>query len=210
MGLKHKKFWILFLMNGCSVAYGVFMVSAFKTFGQTRISDDAFLSLVGALTGVFNGGSRFFWATWFDFAGFVTVYRTILIIQSVCCALIYFVSDYKALYLICVCFSLACMGGHYALFSTTTVSIFGLHKGHEIYGLLFYSFKMGSLIGIILVRTILPAFGYLGMFIVFLILTFVSFGLTINFKPEEDWRAYCESKSEDYDALMKASGPAHH
>jgi hypothetical protein len=67
-------------MNFFSVSYGVFMAAIFKTLGMDRIADDNFLSIVGALTGVFNGFSRFIWASWSDYSGFLFVYRTLLVI----------------------------------------------------------------------------------------------------------------------------------
>lgn len=75
---------------------------------------------MGALTGIFNGFSRFIWASWMDYSGFLVVYRTVLIIQLICGGSIFYVANMKIPYLLCTCFSLACMGGHYALFPTVT------------------------------------------------------------------------------------------
>lgn len=45
-------------MNTFGVSYGVFMAAAFKSYGAIYIKDDQFLSIIGALTGVFNGFFR--------------------------------------------------------------------------------------------------------------------------------------------------------
>jgi hypothetical protein len=79
-GVCYYKFWIMFLMNSLGVSYGVFMAAAFKSFGAIRIDDDVFLSVVGALTGIFNGVFRIIWGQWMDYTSFNFVYRIIMVI----------------------------------------------------------------------------------------------------------------------------------
>ena len=91
-----------------------------------------------------------------DYTNFKFVYRVIMVIQLICCSLISLLAQYKPVYLLIVCFSLACMGGHYSLFPTITINIMGLSKGPQIYGLLFYSFGIASLLTILYVKLLLP------------------------------------------------------
>ena len=96
------------------------------------------------------------WGQMMDYTSFKFVYRVVMIIQLICCGTISFFCEVKIAYLLIVCFSLACMGGHYALFPTVTVNTMGLSKGPEIYGLLFYSFGVASMLTIVYVKVILP------------------------------------------------------
>lgn len=74
----YRKFWILFGANVLSASFGVFMSAAFKQYGSSNIDDDVALSVIGALTGVGNGLSRFIWASCMDYFGFINVYRCLL------------------------------------------------------------------------------------------------------------------------------------
>lgn len=193
-GVTYHKFWLLFFMNFFSVAYGTFMAAVFKTFGMDRIDDDNFLSIVGALTGIANGFSRFIWASWSDFSGFKFVYRVVLITQLICSGSLYYIADSKPLFLIVTCLSLACMGGHYALFPTVTVNLFGLHQGHKIYSFMFFSFGAASLMGIVYVKLLLKAVGYEVLLWIFFAMTVVSCVLTFFFDEHTDWKAFKEEK----------------
>jgi hypothetical protein len=79
------------------------------------------------------------------------------------------------------------MGGHYALFPTVTVHVMGLKHGPAIYGMLFYSFGVASLLTIVYVKIMLPAFGYLVMFGIFFLMTLGAFITTFFFHEETDW-----------------------
>ena len=129
-----------------------------------------------------------------DYTNFKFVYRIVMIIQLICCGTIGFLSEMKIAYLLIVCFSLACMGGHYALFPTVTINTMGLRKGPEIYGLLFYSFGVASLLTIVYVKIILPTLGYSFMFLIFEAMTLVAFILTFFFEEKTDWSEILESK----------------
>lgn len=89
-----------------------------------------------------------------DLTSFKTVYRIIMVIQLICAGTITIFASNKVAYLLITCFSLACMGGHYALFPTITVKTMGLNKGPEIYSLLFYSFGVASMLTIVYVKII--------------------------------------------------------
>lgn len=60
--------------------YGLFLVNAFKNFGQSKIND-GFLTLVGGIGGAMNGLSRLFWASLMDYFGFKRIYGTLLLLQ---------------------------------------------------------------------------------------------------------------------------------
>ena len=77
----------------------------------------------------------------------------------------------------------------------------GLNKGPEIYGLLFYSFGVASLLTIVYVKFVLPAFGYDFMFFIFEVMTLVAFSLTFFFEEKTDWNVILKVDGEHMDRL---------
>lgn len=92
------------------------------------------------------------------------------------------------------------MGGHFALFPTVTMKVFGLHAGHKIYGFLFYSFGIASVAGIFYVRVLLPATGYTVIMWIFFAMSLVSLGLTYGFVDITNWVEYCSENKIPYKA----------
>lgn len=78
--------------------------------------------------------------------------------------------------------SLGCMGGHYSLFPTVCQEVFGLKKGPEVYGALFYSFGCTAFLGIFYVKVLLPAIGYWWTFVIFFVMTIAAGILTLGFR----------------------------
>lgn len=128
-----RSLYFLTMMMFCSVSSGYFLSSNFKTYGLDKISDDSFLTLVGSLSSLFNGGGRLFWGIVFDKIDFKKTYSIILIIQILVLATMRFISDYKASYLIWVCIGLLCEGGHFVIFPPISLRVFGPNVGSKIY-----------------------------------------------------------------------------
>ncbi len=62
-GVKHYKFQMLFAMDVCSIFTFMYMASVYKTMACQLGGnlDDLSLTVIGALGGLVNGGSRIFW-----------------------------------------------------------------------------------------------------------------------------------------------------
>ena len=56
-----RRFWLLYVMNFCTVFYGYLVVSNYKVFGSFYIRDDMFLTAVGSVASV-CGSLRFLWS----------------------------------------------------------------------------------------------------------------------------------------------------
>ena len=50
---------MLFVMALFSITPGIYVVSAYKSFGSDKIDDDQFLAIVGSVSAVFNGSFRY-------------------------------------------------------------------------------------------------------------------------------------------------------
>jgi len=118
------RFWHLFILFYSGVFYGTYINSVYKTIA-VGIKDSK-LTLVGALGSVTNGCSRFFWATIQDKYGFKGIYFILLSIQLLSSALIFSFRSDIVPYGICLCLAFLCEGGHFAMFPTVGVNIFGM------------------------------------------------------------------------------------
>lgn len=73
--LKSLPFYIIFLMLFFSAQNGYFLAANFKNYGILKpdLNDDVFLTLVGSLSSIFNGGGRLLWGYILDKFGFKKV-----------------------------------------------------------------------------------------------------------------------------------------
>ncbi|KAH9498550.1 hypothetical protein Btru_007039 [Bulinus truncatus] len=180
--LRNKYFyfiWFIFLFNGQG---SVFISTLYKAYGQTFISDDSFLALVGAFAAVFNALGRIMWGSIADRFSFRVA---MLIVCSAFTALMLTLqlSEYggKALFFIYICLLFGSFSGSFALLPTATAKCFG-HKYLSInYGLVFTSQIVTAPLGAFLSQTLKSSIGWNGMFFLVAGFSFVSFILTVLF-----------------------------
>ena len=60
-------FWLIYFLNTIAVGY---INAMYKSFGQTFISSDFFLSQVGSLSAIFNASGRIMWGRLMDKTSF--------------------------------------------------------------------------------------------------------------------------------------------
>lgn len=123
--LKTKAFVLIFFMVILSLCLGYFIILNFKTFGRNFIKDDQFLALVGSVGALFDGSLRFIWGFIMDSSSFKVALRLNLCIQCCFISIIYFIAEFRVLYLICIAILYSCKGGNYVLFTTLCDKIFG-------------------------------------------------------------------------------------
>jgi Na+/melibiose symporter-like transporter len=111
------------LLNG--MFFGLFMASVYKEVALNILSDHT-LTLAGALGSVCNGSSRIIWATLQDKYGFRRIYFILLCLQLVDSLTIYYVRESDFLYTVWVAIAFACDGGHFSMFPTAAVKLFGI------------------------------------------------------------------------------------
>jgi len=99
--------------------------------------DDRFLTFIGAVGGLTNGGSRIFWGYLQDLFGFKRIYAFILVTQIVVSMTLIHVLTSKTLYLVWILIGYNCLGAHFVLFPTVLLKVFGLKSGGQLYSLLY-------------------------------------------------------------------------
>ncbi|XP_028401611.1 uncharacterized protein LOC114524659 [Dendronephthya gigantea] len=163
--LKTREFWTLwfmFLINSESVQ---FISSLYKAYGQTFISNDRFLAIVGSFASVFNGLGRIFWGYLADRISF----RRTMIIQCLLMAFLFMTLTLtekagKSLYFIWVCLMFGTFSGNFALFPIATVKTFGQKYFTVNYGLMFTSQIFSGVMGALLAQNLSDKLGWFGLF----------------------------------------------
>ena len=125
-GLKSRQFFILFVLGLFSNIPGLYVATAYKTFGESKISSDDFLAITGSVGSVFNGSFRYVWPQIMDKTK--SFKSTILILMLIMLPLLgsfYYVAASKPMFLIWVCGIYACEGGLATLFPSVIVKCFG-------------------------------------------------------------------------------------
>jgi hypothetical protein len=124
-GVKTRQFWVCFGMGFCSIMPGIYLASAYKSFGKEQINDDQFLTIVGSVSSVCNGSFRYLWGQIMDKTSFKISYSILLSVQAVLIVTLYYISSIKALYLIWISMILCCEGGHFSLYPTIIARMYG-------------------------------------------------------------------------------------
>ncbi|XP_059159553.1 oxalate:formate antiporter-like [Physella acuta] len=184
--LKDKNFyllWIIFLFNGQGVT---FISSLYKAYGQTFISDDSFLALVGAFAAVFNASGRIVWGVIADKFSFRVALLALLgVFTSLMLTLQ--VSEYggKPLFFVYICLLFGSFSGNFSLFPTATAKSYGPKYLSINYGLLFTSQLVTAPLGTFLSQMLKASIGWNGLFFLVAGFTFSSLLLTILFSGKD-------------------------
>ena len=104
-------------MQGLSILFAYYVVNVYKVFGENiqELDNDKYLTLVNSISAVFNS-ARFVWSGALDKLPFRSIYGALCLIEIIIAATMFITCKSKIAYMIAVCLSLFCVGGHFALF----------------------------------------------------------------------------------------------
>ena len=94
-----------------------------------------------------------------DLFSYKSVYGTLLVMQIVLSATVYWAANSKASFFIWVCLILLCESGHFTIMPTVCAGLFGA-RAPDVFSIAFSAFGLSSLFGSLLVKVLLPAIGY--------------------------------------------------
>lgn len=143
LSLRALHIWLMMVLSS---GFPLYLASSFKSYGLIDIPDDTFMTIVGSVGAALNGVSRVFWATLFDYFGFKFVYISLVSIEVGIAFTFVLIHKVKALYLIWVCVSFTCLGGHFSLFPSLSAKVFGPRSGGLVYSFLFSAFATTTII----------------------------------------------------------------
>ena len=152
---------------------------------KNKVPQNAIFTL-GILFGIVNGNSRFLWGYLMDKFGFKTLMFAITIIEVSVGVSLYFIVSFPPLFVICVLFIGACIGGNFVILAPTFKKIFGLQTGPELYGITSIAIGISNICGPILTTLILKENkDYLIAFLIGASLSFSKIILLLFFKETE-------------------------
>ncbi|BFZ00817.1 hypothetical protein BsWGS_03856 [Bradybaena similaris] len=175
--------WLMFVFNGQGI---IFMSTLYKAYGQTFISDDSFMALVGSFASALNAGGRVFWGVLADKFSF-RVANLIMSAAFTCLMLTLQLSERggKPLFFIYVCLLFGSFSGSYALFPTATAKCFGRKYLPINYGFVFTSQVITAPLGVFLSQTLKSSLGWEGLFFLVAGFSFISLILAFLFNAKD-------------------------
>lgn len=149
------------------------------------MSDDRYLTFVGAFGAVACSFSRFFWGFILEKKTFKFIYYAISLLNLFLAFTISFIEQIKQVYFLYVILSYICYGGMLGMFPAITSQIFGVRYGPQIYGILFFAFPISNLLQFFIVNYVQQ--GYDTIFKVSGIMSIASMLIVKRIELDHDW-----------------------
>lgn len=165
--LKTKTFYHLWLLMFCNTFSGVLIGTVYKTYGQTFIHDDYFLSMVGASASVFNASGRVVWGLLLDYTSF-QILQMCLTASITCLFSLFVISELggKAFFIILVCSMFFFFSGSFSTFPSISMKCFGSKHYTANYGLLCTAIATSIMSTSFVSQFFFKLIGYHGLFFI--------------------------------------------
>ncbi|MBN1663395.1 MAG: OFA family MFS transporter [Deltaproteobacteria bacterium] len=161
--VKTPQWWMLFAMLALNVSAGLGLISQLSPISQElykplldpSLAGDVLIKklawaggLVVAVTAIFNGLGRLFWAKISDNIGRRTVFMTMFITQAILYILVGMglIPNYW-LFMIIGCYLLACYGGGFATMPAFCADSFGPGYVGKVYGFMLIAWSVAGIVG---------------------------------------------------------------
>jgi len=149
--------WIIFC---CNIAAGIAIISfqapLFKTLWAPRLTDldpetlkntlTAYGATLVAVSAIFNGLGRFFWASVSDKIGRLNTFRILLGTQIIAFIGLMYVSN-PWIFGIVVCYILLCYGGGFGTMPSFVLDVFGSKLMAVVYGIILTAWSVAGIAG---------------------------------------------------------------
>ena len=127
--MHSRKFKTLYIMGVCHFFYGYFYTNVYKDYGKEYINDEKFLTLVGAISSLFNGFFKLLWASLLDYFSFKKIYGGLIGLELCLIVLINVAVYNKWAFMIVSNLTYMCDGSLTSMLPALTVQQFGLMRG---------------------------------------------------------------------------------
>ncbi|EAR99903.1 oxalate/formate antiporter family transporter (macronuclear) [Tetrahymena thermophila SB210] len=194
--IKTKYFYFVVLTSFLTGSIGLCISGNYKTYGKEYISDDAFLTLIGSLSGITNGLTRPFWSALLDKYKFKDCYAAVCIVQIILCVTFQFAVKHDAFYLFWVVITMGTFGGTFGMLLALCAQFFGTTVGSEVYGIVWYGYAGANFLQFALVALVKDSIGFPGIFYIFAGMNGLSliWLRLMNYQP--NWKPYYEKIKE--------------
>ncbi|CAM1324437.1 Uncharacterised protein g8671 [Pycnogonum litorale] len=184
--LKTRKFYVFWtaMFLNCIVTY--YMNSMYKVFGQTFISDDYFLALVGALSAGFSFVARLFWGRFYDrFSYKVSLLTISTLLAILLCTFVFTPYGGGAMFAVWFWSISFSFSGMYVISPCGVTEAFGDKYGESNYGMVFTSQILNGPVAAIISQSLTPVIDWLGTFLLLGALSILAFITGLFFKADQ-------------------------
>ena len=188
--LRTPQFYMLFMMYTLTILHGTFIAGSSKTWAQSKIHDDKYLSFIAAISNIF-GAFRFFWSFLLDKYSFKAVYGTMILIQLIIGLVLPTILELEneslkeALYGMCICVSFNIEGAHFVTMPTTLAKLFGPSDGIRVFSVGFSFIALASLINLGLFQIFLDIIGFSGLCYLYALFGVLALIILCRYKEEK-------------------------
>ncbi|XP_071530432.1 apicoplast pyruvate carrier 1-like [Panulirus ornatus] len=169
--------WLMYLFTTIAVGY---INAMYKSFGQTFITDDHFLAVIGSLAAIFNAGGRIAWGYLMDKTSFRVAMRILATLLALLFAIMPLAKYMgKLIFTLLLWLIFFTFSGIFVLMPTVTEKAFGAQHYSANYGLLFTSQTISGPLMAAVNQLMLNAVGYSGCFLT--ISGIISFSVILTF-----------------------------
>ena len=132
----------------------------YKTYVKKYIHDDEFLTMIGVISAIGNGGSRYFWNLIFIKSGYKTTMLILIgLVMGVCISIRFTVYN-KGLYMFVVVIMNMCLGGFTVTTPTCSQTIYGHKVGSRLYGFFWCALSLSNFISYLFVSNLSKKIGF--------------------------------------------------
>ncbi|XP_076367465.1 apicoplast pyruvate carrier 1-like [Tachypleus tridentatus] len=182
--LKMKEFYLLSIVCISSYYPYMFLNVFYKTYGQTFIEDDTFLSIVGSVAGAVHALSRVTVGLIQDQISYKFTSLLLLGIQTVLLFTIVATSlDGKVMYMIWICGLSFTFSLDFVCVPAAVVEVFGSKYTSEIFGMVIFTSTASFFLWSLAIHRIISSLGWFATFCVSATVSFTGILVTIFF-PE--------------------------
>jgi MFS transporter, OFA family, oxalate/formate antiporter len=183
--IKSKQFWLMWMMVVASATTGLNTAAIYKQYAATSsaLTGDQYQAFVGGIGAIFNGSGRLFWGSLSDMIGFKRSFVLLTLLQMTSILTYMKAASSKALFAINTCSLFFCLAGNLALMPPVVQKVFGPKSGATIYGILYSSFAVASVVGGLLTKSLAKSLGWNGLFTVLAAMSFVATMLVQLLQP---------------------------
>ncbi|XP_076373295.1 apicoplast pyruvate carrier 1-like isoform X2 [Tachypleus tridentatus] len=182
--IKKKEFYLLSVTCICSFVPFLFANAFYKTYGQTFIQDDKFLSITGSVGGVLHTVSRVLVGFIQDKISYKLTSLLLLGMQTVLLfTLVVTPHGGKVMFFIWICGLFITFPFTFVCIPAIVAEVFGTKHAPEIYGLSFISSTASAFLWPMILRYFITSSGWFGTFCVMATFSFTGVFMAILF-PE--------------------------
>jgi hypothetical protein len=167
---------------------GAYMINGnYKTYVKKYIHDDEFLTMIGVVSAIANGCSRYLWNILFNKTGYKTTMLGILSLVIIVCVTIRFTVNMRGLYMFIVFVMNCCVGGFQVTTPTVSQTVYGHKIGSQLYGFFWCCLALSNSISYLFVANLSKKIGFDIIIYICLGMSVVSIPIIIFTKFQGPW-----------------------